>query len=103
MKPNKSQRHKYYKEALVKLRDKNRKGANGLCIILGYIMEPKEYHLPIYYQNVIDSFPELLAKRPKHITYRGSVWFPEADKESRIAILKSCIKQTAPKKRKPIK
>lgn len=88
----KEQRHEIYNSLLDILNERKHPNFPWMCNILLF-----EFH------SNIKEFPELVAKHPD-VTPEGTLfvdidcaWFAEADVQSRIKIVKACIRETAPK------
>lgn len=83
----KAQRHAIYKEALEYITDGQHK---YICGAIGWT-------------HSIRDFPELLKHKPDNVVALGS-WFKPLEckdpRAKRIAILKSAIKETAPKRKR---
>lgn len=100
MKYTKQQRHKIYKTAL-----KNYKQAydsdTGICFYL-----TKAQLLGIdedNYSLLPERFPEFKQTMEELKSIVNAYWFPVSDRNSRIALLKKWIKETAPKKKTNVK
>lgn len=96
MKLTLSQRHKYYKEALGMLEDYN---SHGVCYLLCLAYGNASYN---FQGRVLNYFPEFKAKKPTNVS-KDKFWWNWDDKgnKKRLAALRACIRETAPKK-KPI-
>ena len=91
MKFTKAQRHKIYKVVI-----ENDVCHNGIChVIVLYLLVA--YGVDIFCTHVPDYFPELRKRKPKHDLAH---WWPLNDRESRLKVLRACIRETAPKKLK---
>lgn len=84
----KAQRHKIYKETLKKIKEDVQA---CICLTMDLGCPNREYEI---------RYPEFGKQKPNNKTW-GMVWFKEnkAGQQKRIAILKKCIKETAPKKK----
>lgn len=83
-------RHEIYKLALKRLKNKQKLqpyAVFGLC----FLLSPTGYSSDIN----LNDFPELMLHKPKNM-YSDCRWFDPEDADSRIDILKQCIKETKP-------
>jgi hypothetical protein len=97
MKLTKSQRHKYYKKALESFLVE----PEFLCVILKGFLDT-DYCTSMLMYDVQGSFPELLKRKPEGV---GMFWWgiQIMHKEGitpRLKVLRACIRETAPNKRK---
>lgn len=97
MKLTKAQRHVYYKLALQEYELR----PSYLCGVLRYVM--KEY---VHLDDVAELFPELKKRKPTKTANGGhlkvwTTWWPRyIGYRERPKVLRACIRETAPKKRK---
>jgi hypothetical protein len=96
MKLTKAQRHKIYKRCLNECLDCKKSGSLFyICWALAQAIGGNYHSGTVDY----DIFPEFMSKKPTEETSH-SAWFGSEDYDSRIKVLRACIRQTAPKKRK---
>ena len=105
MKFTKRQRNKYYRATLHHLinhifEDVTR--TYSICWSLEDVLEKDikdvSHHL---YRTIVSWFPELEKRNPSlHNNQYGSFWYDRSDRDSRIKVLKACIKETNPKPKK---
>lgn len=100
MKLTKAQRHKYYKGALNQLAYPSQAICEELFSVMEDSPEINFLELP-YCWEIANMFPELLRKEPVG-RERGLFWWPKTEKglSARKKVLRACIRETAPKKRK---
>jgi len=103
MKFTKRQRNKYYKDTLQHLinhifENENIIRVYSICWSLEDILE-KDMEITATYTQILTWFPEL-EKRNPNSTEHGSFWYDRSDKDSRVKVLKACIKETNPKPKK---
>jgi hypothetical protein len=86
----KEERHEIYK-LMLKIYTDKRIGHLflGFCGLLSYLRYFKNYSANLS----IIHFPELMSHKPDH---NRLLWFPVKDRETRLKILKKCIKLTKP-------
>lgn len=88
MELTKTERHRIYKEALLRFKECQN---IGLCGAISYVTG-EWYHT---FDELQKMFPELAAKKPENIIY-GWYWWGEFDMKPRIEALEECINETAP-------
>lgn len=89
----KAKRHDFYKKAATEY---NKTELMFICSALDSVFFEATRRIPCVTARY---FPELLKHKPKG-SVLGAAWFDFGDRKRRIKILKACIKETAPKKRK---
>jgi len=98
MKLTKKERCKYYKKAIERVKD-GRNYERFICIALRNIVnERKDEHIGADEVRII--FKEFGEKIPSSVSWLAGSWWREEDIESRITVLKKCVKETSPNPKK---